>query len=256
MDIPTGDLALGIGYVSASQRTRVITEAWIGQNGYCLACESDRLTATSANTQSRDFECPHCGHPYELKSSRSPFGTRVVDGAYSSMMRRIQNSTVPSFLLLQYSPSWRVINLTAIHHALISPVAIQRRTPLAASARRAGWVGCNLLLSKIPNEGRISMVSQGIAANKSLCRKSFAATGQFARLTPEGKSWTATTLRLLHSLGSRNFSIQDAYTLECELSQVFPENKNIRAKIRQQLQVLRDAGFLIFESRGNYKFRY
>ena len=34
------------------------------------------------------------------------------------------------------------------------PDIIEKRKPLAETARRAGWIGCNIVLKNIPNEGR------------------------------------------------------------------------------------------------------
>ncbi len=253
MEVPTGDASLGDGYASASQRARVVTEAWIKSYGYCLACESDKLLPTASNTQARDFECDRCGHPYELKSSTSPFARRVTDGAYASMMRRIQTSTVPSFLLLQYTATWSLVNLFAIHHALITSSAIERRKALALTARRAGWVGCNILLSGIPPEGRIALIERGIAMPKEQSRLRFASIERLSGLSASQRGWAAAVLRLLHGLGKERFSTDDAYTLEPELSRLYPANHNVRPKIRQQLQLLRDAGLLSFESRGIYR---
>jgi type II restriction enzyme len=43
------------------------------------------------------------------------------------------------------------------------------------------------------------------------------------------------------------------YKIEKELRLLFPNNKNIRPKIRQQLQFLRDAGLLKFNGGGKYE---
>ena len=43
--------------MSRSQEARVATERWVREHGYCLACESDVLRPTKANTPARDFEC-------------------------------------------------------------------------------------------------------------------------------------------------------------------------------------------------------
>ena len=43
------------------------------------------------------------------------------------------------------------------------------------------------------------------------------------------------------------------YTFVEELKIKHPMNNNKEAKIRQQLQFLRDKGFIDFSSRGNYK---
>ena len=253
MDVPNGDASLASGYRSAQQRARVVTEAWIKRHGYCLACEGDHLTQTKSNTQARDFECDKCGHPYELKSSLNPLGSRIVDGSYAAMMHRIQTSTVPSFLLLQYSLTWNVVSLRAIHHALITSEAIEIRKALAITARRAGWVGCNILLGGIPPEGRIPLIVDGIAVPRDDCRIKFARAEKLAGFSPETRGWAAAVLTRLHCLKNERFALSDAYAFEEELKHLYPENRNIRAKIRQQLQVLRDAGLVAFEARGIYK---
>ncbi len=45
------------------------------------------------------------------------------------------------------------------------------------------------------------------------------------------------------------------YQFQDLLKMKHPENHNIQAKIRQQLQILRDKEYLRFESRGKYKVR-
>jgi len=57
----------------------------------------------------------------------------------------------------------------------------------------------------------------------------------------------------IEKTGKQTFSLQDIYAFEHELTAQHPENNNIKAKIRQQLQVLRDKRYLSFTSRGNYK---
>jgi type II restriction enzyme len=41
------------------------------------------------------------------------------------------------------------------------------------------------------------------------------------------------------------FTTADVYTHDRELEQLHPDNRHVRDKIRQQLQVLRDAGLLL-----------
>ena len=43
-----------------------------------------------------------------------------------------------------------------------SPEIIEKRKPLSDTARRAGWVGCNIVLKQIPQEGRIFIVKNEI----------------------------------------------------------------------------------------------
>ena len=243
-------------YTSKSQLARVNTEAWVTLHGYCLAFQSNRLTPTRANTQARDFECPSCGHPYELKSTSKSFGQKVVDGAYAPMIRRIEDGTVPSFLLLRYSQASLVTDLVAVHRTFITREVIQERKPLSITAKRAGWVGCNLLLSAIPPEGLVPFIRNSLPCLREATRSIFVSVEQLRTKTLESRSWSRSLLACLHRLPQPRFTLVQAYAFEHELSSLYPGNNNVRQKIRQQLQVLRDAGLLTFEKRGVYQLGY
>jgi type II restriction enzyme len=55
------------------------------------------------------------------------------------------------------------------------------------------------------------------------------------------RGWTLDVLNGVRSLGKKEFTNTDAYTLAGQLEQLHPDNRHVRDKIRQQLQVLRDA---------------
>lgn len=241
-------------YTSNSQRARVASEAWVLKNGYCLACSSDTLKQTAANTRTKDFICPNCSHGYELKSTRGAFGRRIADGAFSAMMATIREGRTPSFLLMEYSPNWEVRELTALHHSLITEECIEERRALGPTARRAGWIGCNIILPRIAVEGRIPIVTAGNAQARETPRTAFARLQFLSRMPAKGRGWAASLLNLLRQLPSDRFSLSDAYLFEAHLAELYPGNNNVRPKIRQQLQVLRDAGIIEFEARGQYKF--
>jgi len=241
-------------YTSNSQRARVVSEAWVLRNGYCLACKSDSLLQTAANTRTKDFTCPQCSHGYELKSTRGAFGSRIADGAFSAMSTTIREGRIPSFLLLEYSSAWEVRNLTALHHSLITQDCIQERRALGPTARRAGWVGCNIILPKIALEGRIPLVTAGKPHAKEASRTAFARLQFLSRMPAKKRGWAASLLNLLRQLPDDHFSLSDAYVFESDLAKLYPGNSNVRPKIRQQLQVLRDAGIIEFETRGQYRF--
>jgi type II restriction enzyme len=50
---------------------------------------------------------------------------------------------------------WSVSNLILIPNFALSMSAIEKRKALGPNARRAGWVGCNILLSRIPHDAKI-----------------------------------------------------------------------------------------------------
>ena len=60
-------------------------------------------------------------------------------------------------------------------------------------------------------------------------------------------------LQIVNRKSSPSFTLSELYAYTKELSRLFPRNKNIRPKIRQILQRLRDAdGFLVFLGEGHY----
>ncbi|MGH2507425.1 MAG: DpnI domain-containing protein [Ktedonobacteraceae bacterium] len=249
------DARLAEKYTSPTQRTRVLTESWIHAHAYCPNCGSDELGKYQNNRPVGDFYCSVCCEEFELKSTRNSLGAKVVDGAYQSMIKRIQNNEVPNFFALTYdSLGNRVSNLIAIPSHFFSESVIERRKPLAATARRAGWTGCNILLKLIPVSGRIGIVVNSVPARKvdvlSAWKRMLFLREQ---AKPEARGWLLDILRCIDSLGKQEFSLADIYRCEAELQRLYPNNRNIKPKIRQQLQVLRDAGYLEFVWRGNYK---
>jgi type II restriction enzyme len=91
------------GYRSASQKARVITEAWALENIYCPVCTSDKITDTAANTEAIDFICSRCDAVFQLKASSKPIRRKIVDAAYDAMMRSIQKDTLPHFFIMGYN---------------------------------------------------------------------------------------------------------------------------------------------------------
>ena len=168
------------------------------------------------------------------------------------MTRAIRSDLVPNLLLMQHSHDWFVRNLMLVPGLFFVEDLIEKRAPLAAHARRAGWVGCKIRLSQVPLDGRIEMVSEGLPSPREIVRREFSRAGQLALVKPSLRGWTLEVLNLIRRLGKPRFSLQELYELESHVSKLYPSNKNVRPKIRQQLQVLRDLGFIRFIGRGYY----
>ena len=81
------------------------------------------------------------------------------------------------------------------------------------------------------------------------------ASAPLARLGVEQRGWTLDVLNVVRSLKKERFSLSDVYNLEVGLSRQHPNNRHVRDKIRQQLQVLRDLGLLQFLGAGQYNLR-
>lgn len=241
-------------YKSGAQRARVATENWAYENLYCPNCDSSNLGRSPINTPVVDYRCPGCNAAFQLKSRSRPFSNRIVDAAYDSMIRAIRENRTPTLFVMYYDPAkWTVEDLIVIPHFAFPLSAVERRPPLAATARRAGWIGCNIRLDSIPADAKIRVVLSGVPLPRDTVRQQYARVRPLAQLGVEQRGWTLDVLNVVRSLGTELFSLDDVYQSEDALSRLHPRNRHVRAKVRQQLQVLRDLGLLQFLGRGRYR---
>ena len=248
------DPSVGSAYKSRSQKARVITEDWVEEELYCPSCPSQSLESLPASTRVADFRCPECFERFQAKSSSKPIYDKVLDSAYETMMIAIKTDSAPNLVLIHYSPiEWTVENLVLIPRFFVVPSAIEKRKPLSPTARRAGWVGCNILLHHIPDSGRINAVKDRVAREPTLVKDQWKRTVFAKDIVPESRGWTIEVLRFVESLHRDRFTLEEMYQFEGDLSELHPQNRNIKAKIRQQLQVLRDKGILRFDTPGVYE---
>lgn len=234
---------------------RVLTEQWVDNSIFCPNCGRLDIDKYPNNQPVADFYCPNCREEYELKSKQSTIGAKIVDGAYRAMLERLTSSNNPNFFLLNYDPSnLEVMNFLVIPKHFFVPEIIEKRKPLARTARRAGWIGCNILLQSIPQTGKIFFVRDKRIEPKEKVLAEWQKT-LFLREEKQVsvKGWLLDTMRSIEKLGKREFTLDDIYAFENELSKLHPENKHVKDKIRQQLQMLRDKGYLDFVSRGYYR---
>src|SRR5271165_4899639 len=243
----TCDTSVASGYKSPAQIARVVSEAWLANNGYCLACDANSLKRSPANTKCTDFVCDGCSHRYELKTFRKRPGRSLPDGAFSSLMGRIREGSAPTLFLLQRSDSWSIDAFTAIHSVFLTPAVIVDRRQIRPKARRAGWIGCNIRLDLIGPDGEVQIVERGRVHSPAEVRDHFRRFIPLSNLAPTERGWTTLTLSVIRGLSKRKFALRDLYEKEGLFSFSYPRNRNVRAKIRQQLQVLRDLGVIRFD---------
>ena len=94
--------------------------------------------------------------------------TRVVDGAFKTKCERLAASNNPNLFLMNYDlKSLAVVNLFIVPKHFFVREIIEERKPLAATARRAGWIGSNILLSRVPESGKIHIVQNGVVRPRS-----------------------------------------------------------------------------------------
>jgi type II restriction enzyme len=256
--MPLMDLAMNVhlaeGYRSPSQRARRITEGWFEENMYCAACPSPRLARAPGSTQVVDFTCESCGAEYQVKAKAGTLGPRLRDAAFDPMMARAIDNRSPHFAFLGYeSSAWRVRSLILVPGHFITPGVIEKCRPLSRLARRAGWVGCNILASRIPPDGRLAVVENAVVTPPQEVRRGWADFAWLSGAKAEARGWTVDVLACVRSLGPVEFTLRQFYEhFEEELASRHPDNRNVQPKIRQQLQFLRHRGIVRFLGRGRY----
>ena len=243
-------------YKSASQRARVGTESWGATNFFCPACDSPHLRPSPQGTAAIDYFCPACNSPFQLKSQSKPLGSRIVDAAYSEMKRAILEDRTPNLFVLHYDLGlWAVRTVLLVPHFAFTLSTLEKRSPLAPTARRAGWVGCNILLDKIPLYARIHVIDDGKTQSTKEVRRAYQRLRPLEALQVEKRGWTLDVLQVVQSLGKTEFTLTDVYGHANALAKLHPKNLHVRDKIRQQLQVLRDLRLLDFLAPGRYRLR-
>jgi type II restriction enzyme len=245
---------LATAFKSGSQKAGNVTEAWGADNFYCPNCSSPKLDWLKPGTKAKDYKCPSCGFWYQLKSKKTRIGNSITDGAYDAMMEAIKNDETPSFYFLHYDlATWSVRNLLLVPHFAFPPSAIIKRKPLSQNARRAGWVGCNFALNRIPVEARIAIVTEKQIVPAKEVREKFKKVKPLKDISVKQRGWTLDVLNIVRNLSKPEFTNEDVYAFARELGKLHPDNRHVRDKIRQQLQVLRDAKLLLHVGSGVWR---
>lgn len=179
---------------------------------------------------------------------------KVNDGAYDTMIKRIESINNPNFFFMNYNKQdLHVKDFLMVPKYFFSPEIIEKRKPLSDTARRAGWVGCNIVLKQIPEEGRIFIVKNEIEIPQKEIISKVKRTDFIKQYKLDARGWVLDVLNCVNQIEGRDFTLEQMYKFEDVLSKKHPDNNHIKDKIRQKLQILRDKGILEFRGRGHYR---
>lgn len=241
-------------FESPSQNARVWTEGWVARSLFCPNCGAETISQFPANRRVADFECRACSEEFELKAQRSRFGAKVMDGEYATKLQRLRSANNPNLFVMRYDRArMSVTDLLVVPKHFFTPDIIVARTPLGPNARRAGWQGSHIRLDAVPMSGKIALVRDSILVSKETVLKSWRDTLFLREENLAARGWLIEVMRSVERIGRAEFTLEDVYAYEQHLSGLYPDNRHVRPKIRQQLQVLRDHGWLVFEGRGRYR---
>jgi|WetSurMetagenome_2_1015567.scaffolds.fasta_scaffold393265_1 phosphatidylserine/phosphatidylglycerophosphate/cardiolipin synthase-like enzyme len=111
------------------------------------------------------------------------------------------------------------------------------------------------ILSKIPKEKKIHFEKseKEIFAKNKFEPEDDLYEGGIDSITGSLSGWRLDVFNLVLKVPSHAFKLEQIYLGEEKLQLLHPDNRNIKAKIRQQLQELRDLGLLEFLGSGTYR---
>lgn len=167
------------------------------------------------------------------------------------MIDRITSLDNPSFFFMHYN-RYEVNNLIIVPKCFFTPDIIEKRNALSNNARRAGWEGCNILMQRIPATAKIPIILNGVTMPVADVISKYKRVYSLQTKSMESRGWLVDTLHLVERL-EETFTLKQMYDFCDELKIKHPNNNHIKDKIRQQLQYLRDKGFVEFKGNGVYK---
>jgi type II restriction enzyme len=243
-------------YVSGSQNARSWTERWVQDQAYCPNCGRTNVEKFPNNQPLADFHCLSCTEQFELKSQKTAFGDKVLDGEFHAKCRRLAANDNPNLMLLNYDRNLlRVTNFFVVPKHFFIRDIIEERKPLSEAARRAGWVGSKIVLKQVPEAGKIFFVRNGEVLPRKTVLEKWQQTLFLRDQNLEARGWLVEVMKCVELVGKTEFEIDDMYAFADRLARLYPNNRNVKPKIRQQLQFLRDRNFIEFVGRGRYRLR-
>ena len=165
----------------------------------------------------------------------------------------LADRTAKLFVMHYDLTAWCVRNVMRVPHFAFSLSVVECRAPLPATARRAGWIGCNILLGQIPQPVPIPIVTNGEFQSRGKIREAYKRLRPLEKLQIEKRGRTLDVLNVVGPLGKIEFKRPEFYAHSEELGKLHPENHHVDEKIRQQLQELRARGILKFVEPGFYR---
>jgi type II restriction enzyme len=168
------------------------------------------------------------------------------------MISRITSLRNPNFFFMMYK-DFAVRNFILIPNHFFTPEIIIKRNPLGPNARRAGWTGCNIDISSIPDSGKIFLIKNQVQIDPETVINNYKRTKTLKTNNLDSRGWIMDVLTCIERIPDKEFTLNQVYNFESELKLKHPTNNFIKDKIRQQLQYLRDKGFIEFVTPGHYR---
>ncbi len=109
------------------------------------------------------------------------------------------------------------------------------------------------MLDGIPESGKIPIIRNSLEIDKEVVLSKYKHSEKLLTKNLESRGWLMDVLACAERLPDKEFTLAEMYGFTEELQRKYPSNSFIQPKIRQQLQFLRDRGFIEFLGRGHYR---
>ena len=134
-------------------------EDWCEDNFKCYQC-GDRFRQYPNNEAGKDLYCPTCGLDVQVKAgkSRKKGGKngeyringngvlKIIGADYKQTLSKVKVENIDYMFVGYCCETYDITFLKGITHSEMNESFIVRRNRLSQTARRAGWVGCYLVI--------------------------------------------------------------------------------------------------------------
>lgn len=242
---------LGKKYKNPSQIARVIIESWIKRELCCPNCSHFPLISYSNNYKSADFNCQMCREDFQVKATKKNIGKNLLGAEYKTTLKNIGRINL---IIVKYNPNiWIVQDVVLIPKNFFTFECVAPRKILPKTAKRKNWQGCKIV---IPETGKIFWVKSGVIQSNRIVYKQWKQKNLLLEnRSSESRIWLIDTILYIEKLKRKIFELNDLYKFETEFKRLHQNNNHIKDKLRQQIQILRDRGYLEFLGEGKYRLQ-
>ncbi|MDD2565560.1 MAG: DpnI domain-containing protein [Candidatus Gracilibacteria bacterium] len=243
-------IAKNIPKKDTQQIIKAITEHWTANNIFCPICGSS-LDKHKIDRPINDLFCIDCNNDFELKASKGKFTKMLPAGNYQKAIDTITNKPMHLFVL-KYSEDYTVTNFLVVPKYFFTSEIVKKRPN--ALKDRPNYFMSDINFSNIPESGKIHYISNGTYKTRTEILKEWEKIKFLEKEKASSKGWIFDIMICIEKLNKNEFHLKELNIFIDELSYKHPENNNIEPKIRQQLQLLRNKGYLEFiDGKGNYR---
>lgn len=237
-----------------TQAIKMLSEFWTANNIFCPICWS-ALIQHKIDKPVNDLFCRDCKADFELKSSKGNLGKTIPWWAYEIMIKEMIDNPMHLFVL-KYSEDYTIKNFLVVPKYFFIPEIIQKRNTSKVKQKNWKirlWTWWNILFDKIPEGWKIHYIENWKYKTRTEILNEWEKIKFLEKEKSTSKGWIFDIMIYIEKLNKKEFTLDEIYSFEHELKLKHPENNNIKPKIRQQLQFLRDKWYLEFLEKGNYR---